>query len=425
MLGSSLVFGMLALADVAAAADAPPVASETRKERRRARRDTGPAPSKAAPGDDVGDRVGVAFGKGVSFKSRDERFALTVRGRVQLRFSAVGPGVEGDPVDLAFQVRRARLVLQGNVFDRDLQFYVQLGLAPLDMEPDLMVPIRDAAMTWTGLRDLHIRFGQMKVPFNRERVVSSSALQMVDRSIVNAELNLDRDVGLQLFSNDLFGLGGRLRYQLGVFGGEGRNRWGPGPGLLYVGRVEIQPLGGFDDAYSEGDLTRDARPRLAIGGGFAYNHLATRERSTHGTFYTLGTYDTMHAEADLMFKVKGFSLMGEFLWRRAEPGERTDEATIDPETGEALVESSRSGLGWMAQAGYFFPAGAEVSLRFAELRPLADVVTSLSLKREAAVGLSWYVKGHDLKVQGDYALSFADDLEALTHTGRVQAQVYF
>jgi hypothetical protein len=245
---------------------------------------------------------------------------------------------------------------------------------------------------------------------------------MVDRSIVNAELNLDRDVGVQILSNDLFGLGGRLRYQIGVFGGEGRNRWGPGPGLLYVGRLEVQPLGGFEDSYTESDLSRDARARLAIGGSFAFNHQSRRSRSTHGDVLEHTTYDTMHAQADLMFKVRGFSLMSEFLWRRS------GEATVTPpEDAEAPVEAegSRSGLGWMAQLGYLFPQGVEPSLRFAEIRPLDDVVSDLSLKREASAGLSWYAKGHDLKVQVDYALGFADDLTALTHTGRLQAQVYF
>jgi hypothetical protein len=368
--------------------------------------------------------VGVGLGRGVELRSAEDRFVLTVRGRVQLRASASVPGVEGDPADLAFQVRRARLVLRGALRDSDLDLYVQLGLAPQDLEPDLPVPIRDAAVTWSRLRDLQIRFGQMKVPFNRERVISSSALQLVDRSIANAELNLDRDVGLQLLSDDLFGLGGRLRYHLGVFGGEGRNRWGPGPGLLYVGRVEVQPFGGFDDAYSEGDLTRDARPRLAVGGSVAFNHLSVRERSTHGAFFASGAHDSLSAQGDLMFKVRGLSLLGELLWRRSTPS-RVEPGGSESDAGGATGGTSRSALGWMAQLGYALPAGAEVAVRFAEVRPLDGVVSSVETRREATAGASWYVRGHDLKVQADYTVAFADPAGPLVHLGRVQTQVFF
>ena len=43
-------------------------------------------------------------------------------------------------------------------------------------------------------------FGQTKLPGNRERVYSSQELQFVDRSLVNARFNLDRDVGVQTIS---------------------------------------------------------------------------------------------------------------------------------------------------------------------------------------------------------------------------------
>ncbi len=362
------------------------------------------------------------FGKGLTVRSKDDRFSLTIRGRVQLRFSVEHDGTDLEtPTDLLFQVRRARLLFTGNFLNKKLQYYVQLGMAPLDMEADLLVPVRDAYITYLALRDLNLRAGQMKVPFNRERVISSSALQMVDRSIVNAELSLDRDVGLQLFSNDLFGLGGRLGYQLGVYGGEGRNRWGEGTGLLYVARLQVQPLGEFEDSYVESDIVHDKRARLSLGGGFAYNDDAYRERSTHGTFYEAGTFDTLHAEADLIFKAAGFSFMSEFVWRKTVPESRSD---VDSE-GAPIDVSGRSGLGWMAQTGYLHKTGIEVSARWAELRPIEEVATALTLSREGAVGLGYYFMGHDLKLQADYAVSFGIDPSELRHTGRVHTQVYF
>ena len=112
-------------------------------------------------------------------------------------------------------------MFEGHAFTRKLTYTIQLGFSNRDMEPDLLIPLRDAYVTWQALRDLGIRFGQMKVPFGKQRVVSSSSLQMVDRSIVTSELNMDRDVGLYLMSEDLLGLKGRLMYQAGVFSGQG------------------------------------------------------------------------------------------------------------------------------------------------------------------------------------------------------------
>lgn len=384
---------------------------------------TAPAPTAAEAPDTKKAPVlaGFEFGKGVTVRSADDRFSMTIRGRVQLRFTVESDATDTEtPTDLFFQVRRARLLFQGNFFSEKLQYYVQLGMAPLDMEADLLVPVRDAYITYAPLRDLNLRAGQMKVPFNRERVISSSALQLVDRSIVNAELTLDRDVGVQLFSNDVGGLGGRLGYQVGVFGGEGRNRFGEGTGLLYVARLQVQPLGEFKDSYSEGGFTHDKRPRLSVGGGFAFNDDSTRQRSTSGSFYEQGSYDTMHAEADLMFKAGGFSLMSEFLWRSTNPSLRTG---VDAD-GAPVEELGRSGLGWMAQAGYAIKT-VDVAIRWAELHPLVDVPTALELTREGTVGAGWFIKGHDLKLQADYSFAFGEDATAMKHTGRVQTQVYF
>jgi len=74
--------------------------------------------------------------------------------------------------------------------------------------------------------------------------------------MVVSELNLDRDVGVQLFSRSL--LNDKLGYTLGLFGGEGRNRLGREAGFLYSARVELWPFGQFDDV-PEGDLQRRHR----------------------------------------------------------------------------------------------------------------------------------------------------------------------
>lgn len=375
-----------------------------------------PAPSNA--------RVRMAFGQGVTFATADDAFSLNLRARVQGRFTLTAEEGSAEEPATEFSIRRMRLLFQGHALNRHLQFYIQLGFSNRDTEPDLRLPLRDASIAWTRWRDVHIRAGQMKVPFDRQRVNSSSALQFCDRSIVTGELNLDRDVGVQLYSRDLFGLGHRLGYQLGVFGGDGRNRLSSSSGLLWVARLEFTPMGSFDD-YSEADLERLARPRLAVGVGVAYNQNSVRSLSTFGNTFALGGFDYLHGEVDLSFKWRGLSVVAEAILRRADVASHARTAN-----GTTTREYSRSAFGWFAQAGYLFNEHLEVVARYGDLTPTAldpnDVDPSQRRRRELGGGVNWYFVGHALKLQSDYFYYFGEALsDRGEHQARLQLQLYF
>jgi hypothetical protein len=362
--------------------------------------------------------VTAAFGKGATIASPDGNYSMTLRGRVQVRFTQLDKNAESGEPSTELSIRRMRLKLDGNAFSPSLRYTVQLAFSNLDQEPDLRTPLRDAYLTWTAWKWLELKLGQMKVPFDRQRVTSSSSLQMVDRSPVVAELNLDRDVGFQIGSRDLFDWNGVLAYQAGIFGGDGRNRLATTSGLLYVARVQVSPLGGFDDDSIEADLSRDEKPRLAIGIGGAYNRKTTRARSTFDTTFKAGATDQLHGEADLVFKSAGFSLLGEVLYRQA-----TDEVLVRGEGAARIEETTRSAWGAFAQGGYLFTDQLEVVGRYSALHPLG--VSAVHTSREVALGINYYVQRHDLKVQADYAYLFGDVFAGGTNQVRVQAQLYF
>ncbi|MBM4380507.1 MAG: porin, partial [Deltaproteobacteria bacterium] len=296
------------------------------------------------------------------------------------------------------------------------QYCVQLGFANGDTEPDLRLPLRDAYLTWSGLRDLNVRFGQGKVPFNRQRVVSSSALQFVDRSRSNAEFNLDRDVGLQLLSQDLLGLGGRLGYSLGIFGGDGRNRTGPAnDGVLAVARLQWSPFGGFDDLI-EADIAREAQPRLAFQVAGAFNRSTSRSRSTFDSTYVLGPYDYAHANADALFKWRGLSFHGEFIYREAVGTRRRVGA-------DGKAELSRSGWGYHAQLGYMLGEHLEVVGRVGEVVPLGQL-TGVKRSGEYGGGLNWYFQEHAFKIQADAFWLTGATFQDGHPQVRMQAQFY-
>ncbi len=373
-----------------------------------------------------GVRVDAAYGKGITVGSSDGDIELNLRARVQVQgafeTNAPQPGGEREPVDTAFLVRRMRLVLQGHALARRVRYYFQLGLSTRDMEPDLLVPVRDAYVEWLDLRDASVRAGQMKVPFSRERVISSSALALVDRSNVNAEMNLDRDVGVQLFSRDLLGTGGLLRYNAGVFGGDGRNRISERAGLLWAARVEALPLGDFDD-YVEGDLERTHKLGLSIGIATAYNQSTKRSRSTLSDTYTTGTVDYRHAVADLHAKWRGFSLLAEVHYRKGDKpivGERSDRS------GEAAVERSRSAVAYLVQVGATIASHWDASIRYGEVRPLEG--GAVYRDREVGGGVGFYPRGHNLKIQLDYFHLIRDaatSADVETDRVRIQTQLYF
>ncbi len=368
-----------------------------------------------------GVKMTAAPGSGVSFKQGDA-FSLTLRARMQLLFESTTPtpravrAGQADETDMGFQVRRLRLVFMGNAFTPKLTYYIQLGLSNRDTEADLRLVPRDAYLDYAPLRDLHLRGGQMKVPFGKQRVVSSSALQMVDRSTVTGELNLDRDVGVYLWSPDLGGLG-KLQYWAGVFGGEGRNRLASTAGGLFFARAQLTPLGLYDDLV-EADVERHDKPKASIAASVAYNQDTNRQRSTLGNTYALGEFSYLHAGADAQLKVRGFSVQSELFYRKA------DEDRLRDPKGAAKDEYSRSAWGYYAQAGYIFPVPFELSGRFGEYRPIGATDPTLKLFREAGGALSYYFAKHSLKAQADYFFLFGDDTRAERHQIRFQVQLF-
>ncbi len=112
-------------------------------------------------------------------------------------------------------IRTARLILSGYVHSRQTQYVLQLAFGQRDFEPNTISPLFDAWIALNQIRDLQVRVGQFFVPFDRARTNAEWGLNLIDRALLVAEATLDRDVGIELGSNDLGGLG-VLAYRAGV-----------------------------------------------------------------------------------------------------------------------------------------------------------------------------------------------------------------
>ena len=375
-------------------------------------------------------RARFSPGDGLVIESANGRFALATRLRAQFRYT-LDADTSTNKNSHSLQIRRARIVFGGHFWNRHNRFKTELALSPMDMAFADGVPHRTPILDWylefDYLRDLTVRVGQYKIPYNRQRVISSGDLQLVDRSIANAEFTLDRDLGIDLRSYDFLGLG-HLRYYAGVYMGEGRDQFEPSNlELMYLARVEVLPFGLFED-YAEVDFERSLRPRVSMGLAYAFVDGAVRDQGSLGAVPTDGgTTDYSNVNGDIMFKMAGFSLFTDVFWRK---GKRNfGDATIEDEDGELVPaerQASRDGIGWSAQAGYLVPRTSfEISARYGQTRPASDG-SGVSDRDEVGGALSYYFAGHSMKLQADYFAQVEDaHWRRPNHVLRVQLQAAF
>ena len=133
----------------------------------------------------------IEVGKGITFEPQNKLYKMTLRFRMQ--------NMVAFHLDKDFsRVKRLRLRFDGYIFSPKLLYSIQLGFTPYDAQdlPNGNTNIvRDAIVYYMPNNSWNIGFGQTKIKANRARVNSSSALQFVDRSIVNSTFNIDRDFG--------------------------------------------------------------------------------------------------------------------------------------------------------------------------------------------------------------------------------------
>jgi hypothetical protein len=381
---------------------APPATTEPAPLEPTPKPDVAPEPP-PKPAAKASPKITGAPGKGVTLFI-DDAFSMNIRARFQARYqwAILQENAKGHrDHESALTIQTLRLYFGGHVYKPELQYLIQLALAARDFRDGATSPIFDAYIDWKAHRDFNVKVGQYFVPFDRLRTVREFSLQMADRPFPVNELTLDRDTGVTLYSDQL--LGSPLAVRLGVFGGRGTNQLlGADFGGLGVARVEVRPLGPIDDD-SEGDLDRKPHPRIAIGGGAAYNWNTNRLRSTTGPTFVGGTTDYRHLAADLVFKWWGFALQGEYLHKLAS-NPFIDSADA---SGRPLREFTRSAHGFVVQASYVFDPPIEIVGRFSQLYTVGNSDPKLAAEvaqrgEEVGAGLNYYINGHKLKVQADW-----------------------
>lgn len=351
------------------------------------------------------------YGKGLGIVSPDSVFKLNIRIRMQNRAGIETMSAsDWNPEVIEARVRRLRLRFDGFVYNPKLTYVLQLSFSRGDMDyEDSGFPniIRDAMVIYNFNQHFALGIGQTKLPGNRQRVNSSGDLQLPDRSIVNSEFNIDRDFGIQAYyRNAIKNFNFVLRGA--VSSGDGRNFNNAGTsstvssdvavnGLCYTARMELLPLGEFSNNgdYFEGDLEREPKPRLSIGGGFSNNENAKRSGGQLGK-YLYAPRDIETTMFDLLYKHNGWAFSGEFIRRHAH-----DPVTInsnDPSEQQHVY----AGRGQNFQGSYLFRSNYEIATRYSAVVPDADIQLLEPKLEQYTLGATKYLHGHRVKLQTEF-----------------------
>lgn len=369
------------------------------------------------------------FGKGIfNIVGQDSSWTMKIGARFQFLASSLMQ--DGENPETSFLIRRSRLKFDGYALSPKLVYKLELGLSNRDISGvskftgNTSNIVMDAVLKYNFYKNFELWVGQTKLPGNRERVISSANMQQVDRSILNARFNIDRDIGFQLRHHFTISDHFVVKEIFALSQGEGRNVvTGNLGGHQYTGRVELFPMGDFlgNGDYSGSDLKREQTPKLSLAASYDHNNNAVRNRSNQGSYMEtdIGFYETNINTlfVDAMFKYRGFSLMAEYADRDAkDPIAKNSDGT---ETGD-IVEV---GNGINIQSGYLFKNNWEISGRYSSVE-LDKNITGIDPEHQYTFGVSKFIVGHSLKVQSDISLlDIANNSDQLLY--RLQFDIHF
>lgn len=309
---------------------------------------------------------------------------LSIGGYLQMQGETGDAPDSRFPENDRFLVRRARLTVKGEFAEHiDFTLQSEFGNGNLSANSGYRAQLTDAFVRWNKFDFATVTFGQFKTPYGYEQLLSDTKLPFVERSLPNDRLTLSRQIGLMV-SGDI--IADRLAYAVGVFNGNNVNNGGnDNENFMTVGRLSGTPV-------------KTEKLTLALG--------ANAYASDDGVNAAAVQRDGRGVDAQL--KAGRFDAGAEWL--------QTD---YNPAAGASYVSE-----GWSAQAGYFVVAKKlRAGLRYETYDP--DTAVADDESSTWTCGLTWFLKGDDLKLALNYLLG--DPAGALDDQGRLlfQAQVIF
>ncbi len=173
-----------------------------------------------------------------------------------------------------------------------------------------------------------LELGQLRIPWTVQQKVFNAALMFPSRSTPNAVFLLGTDLGALAAVGVLQD---RVELSTGIFNGTGLAIGRSNErGALFSGRIDVNPLGGFN--YAESDLER-GRFRFGVGTGALF--FPSRIYDDAGNDTRTRARD-LRVSTSVRLAVRGFYLQAEYLRRQ-----RTDSLSSLPRVADgAYVQGS-------------------------------------------------------------------------------------
>jgi phosphate-selective porin OprO and OprP len=348
--------------------------------------------------------IDYKLGKGFTFTSADEKFQLSLGGRMQFRYTYYDYDAPTSKDYSLWNAQRIRLVAQGYAYTKDLTYKMEIDPRVLAYGDDrARGGLLDCFVNYKVMDEVQFLLGQTKVKYGYSMIQSDATLMFVDRAPFITTLTPGYDIGAYAYGKFFNGI---VDYALSVSTGDGQTNAATTNHNLFAARVAVSPLGAM--ANDEPDLAISKKPLFTIGGNYFFNTISnTYTAATATTFAsitpeskagfasllapqtpvaaaTAGTYDINCYGVDAHFKWMGLSLQSEALFAQSE---------------RSSTSSKIRALGYYAQAGYMVTPQIGLAVRYSVYDPNRDRGNDLQTEQIGAV--SYYFDKHNLKLQAD------------------------
>jgi phosphate-selective porin OprO/OprP len=376
--------------------------------------------------------VQAGYDSGFYIRSSDDKFRLNINGLFQFRWTYyatreqnhyLSPGLRRTDRS-GFDLQRLRIRFSGNAYSPDLTYALELE----QDAPDTYDTVLSEAWVNYRFADLfQFKAGYIRPATTRMQLVDNSAMQFVDRAMVDAVFGAGYATGVRLWG---VGFHQRWEYYLDVLNAiaNGENaalgatittdenrQLDNNPAIAF--RTVWHALGdnpGVDFA-EDADLAYHTRPALDFGAHYLFNQDNGDLNTTTIPFprarsYLPGGFGNTTSNGlqinqfglDAAFKYRGFSLTGEYILRILDVTSAAHRpyTPLFLLTGDAATDAQH---GAYVQAGYFLPIpGLEHKL---EVVGRVGGISTLEGRQqgtwEYAGGLNYYIQGNKVKLQTD------------------------
>lgn len=318
-----------------------------------------------------------------------------IQGYMQPYFETKSYTLGEDDITLSrFRMRRLRLRFQGESEKHKLGYRIQYDLSG-NGEIDVVSNqyLLDAFVFYKPTKRTTIEIGKRATPAdNRELWMLSQTTQFPERSRLTSAYAAIREVGI--FANGRYRLnnGQYVRPYITLTTGDGDNLRARNYGGAKIGgRLDYLPFGLFTyfGQFRQVDMVREATPKLVVGVAGSYNKgMSSRRGRASGSILYLDSDlnpalpDYWKIGADFMFKYRGFSMIGEYVFADGSVPDdivyrqRNDGSLATTFLVNGLQDPTNYVLGRMMlgrgvnlQAGYITRSGVSIDGRYTSLQP--------------------------------------------------------